>query len=651
MYALILSGFFAAPAACLGQALVHHPQPPEVAEIVFAGLRRVPPDAVRAQLSSRPDAPFEPRNVEKDLHALARLGWFASIRVEQEPAEARIRLKFLFEENPFLEKVEFAGSRRLSSAQIEDILAKQGLTLCIARPADPAVLNRVACVIQRALAERGHPQARVTIEREETLSSSVRIRYLISDGPRVSKKAHCVQARKVAPEKPPQQPLYIVRRIEFRGAHRFSDRYYRRRLRVEEGQPLDQRALAAGLTRLNHTGYLRRIKNEDIQIITNDDQRTADILIQLDELGQQRVSFSGGHSGLGNTLGFAYTIFDLLSRDELLTAEFDGGPESLHLILGLAKDGFLSSRGTLALSVFNDFIRPRLGGSVKGPFYTTQSSGFDAGWAYAAGDFDSLGLNFNLTKSQTDYSPALPAGLTGLTATSTHADTSSHSLGAGWKHDSGAENASLASSVSGGWFGGGENLLRSSASYARIFPDPIFRRRDAWAFRGSLFGVGSYRGDMPLATRLFAGDSLVRGFRPGELGPYASVDSIDSSGKETHAAAPAGANIFSAGNVEYRVRIVKGVEAAGFFDMGSGWLLPNWLGSARPDLISTTNGLLRGSTGIELRYTIPGIQVPVRTYYAVNFLRLNRSYLVPGSASLLVRNRRSAFGWALGALF
>lgn len=650
MYALILTGILAAPSASLAQTS-HQTSSPQVAEIVFLGLRRIPPEAVRAQLSSLPNAPLDPARVEKDVRALARLGWFFSIRVEQESVGAKICLRFLFEENPFLEKVAFTGSRRLSSPQIEDLLEKQGLRPRLAQPADPFALARVALSIQNSLAETGHAQARVTIEREETSSASVRIRFLISDGPHISHKAHRAHVRDQPPEKPSQPPPYIVRRIEFRGAHRFSDRFYRRRLRIEEGKPLDEHALAAGLTRLNRTGYLHRIKNEDVQIIANDDQYTADVLIRLDEIGQQRVSFSGGHGPLGDTLGFAYTLFDLLNREEMLTAEFDGGPESLHLLLGLVKDGFLSSRGTLAFSVFNDLIRPRLAGPVKGPFYTTRSSGFDAGWAYAAGNSDSLGLNYNLTKSLTDYSLSLPPGLTGLHAVDTRADTSSHSLGAGWKHDSGAENASLASSVSGGWLGGSENLLRSSASYARILPDPFLRRGNAWAFRSSLFGVGSYRGDMPLAARLFAGDSLVRGYRPGELGPYAVIHSLDSSGAETVSASPAGANIFSAGNAEYRVRIAKGFQGAAFFDLGSGWMLPNWLGSARPDLIRSTNGLLRGSTGIELRYTVPGIQVPLRSYYAVNLLRLNRSFPIPGSGSVLLRNRRSAFGWALGALF
>jgi hypothetical protein len=94
-----------------------------------------------------------------------------------------------------------------------------------------------------------------------------------------------------------------------------------------------------------------------------------------------------------------------------------------------------------------------------------------------------------------------------------------------------------------------------------------------------------------------------------------------------------------------------GTQAAGFLDLGSGWLLPNWLGHARPSLLDSTNGLLHASTGIELSSTVPGIQVPVRGYYAMNVLRLNRFLQLPNGSVFHAHNRFSAFGWALGALF
>jgi hypothetical protein len=73
--------------------------------------------------------------------------------------------------------------------------------------------------------------------------------------------------------------------------------------------------------------------------------------------------------------------------------------------------------------------------------------------------------------------------------------------------------------------------------------------------------------------------------------------------------------------------------------------------SDRPSLLDTTNGLLRGSTGIELQWRVPGIQVPVRGYYAVNVLRLNRFLALPGGSVFHAHSRFSVFGWALGTLF
>jgi len=446
-------------------------------------------------------------------------------------------------------------------------------------------------------------------------------------------------------------PPYMVRRIEFKGLHRFSDRYLRRRIGLQEGQPFDEHALEGGLARLTRTGYFRQIKKEDIQVHTDDITHTADVTIRVSEAGQQHASFSGGLGQFGSTIGIAYTLFDLLQREELLTAQIDGGPESLQIVLGLVMEGFLGSRSSLALSVFDNVLRPRLTSSVKGPFYTSQSEGVNAGWSYPLTNTDSLAVNYSLSHTNTDYSLALPASLTGFPSPDLRAKSSSSPVGLGWTHDAGSERLSVVNSISGGWLGGSENVIRSSEEYARIFPDPLFNHRNAWAFRTTFSGAGSYRGDMPMYARLFSGDAQVRGLSSGELGPYAVFPSESSSGNQTYSALPAGANVIGAANVEYRIPLGGGAQAAGFFDLGSGLLLANWLGKARPTLLDSTNGILHGSVGIELRWTVPGIQVPVRGYYAVNVLRLNRFLQLPDGSLFHAHNRLFAFGWALGTLF
>ena len=445
-------------------------------------------------------------------------------------------------------------------------------------------------------------------------------------------------------------PPYTVRRLEFSGMKHFPDRYFRRRIGVKEEVPFDERGLEAGLARLARTGYFKPIKKEDIHIEPDDATRSVDITIHVEELGQQRVSMVGGRGQFGSTLGIAYSLFNLLDREELLTQKIEGGPESLELAIGLAKEDFLGSRGSLALSVFDMFLRPMLTGTVKGPFFQQRSEGLNADYSYALTTRGVLTANYGLSYS-TSYAPPAAAAPNGLTTGDIHAKSSSRSVGFGWTRNTGDQQIVLADSVSGGWLGGSENLVRSKAEYGRIFRDLIFNSQNAWAFRATFSGVGSYSGDMPLAARWYSADQFVRGLRDGELGPQAVVSSTDSSGAARYFTAPAGANLIGAGNAEYRVRLGGGTEGIGFFDLGSGLLQRNWLGRWRPATISPTNGIVHGSTGLELRWTVPGVGVPLRAYYALNVLRLNHSVWMPDGSLLHLRNRLGAFGWGLGSLF
>jgi len=447
-----------------------------------------------------------------------------------------------------------------------------------------------------------------------------------------------------------QTPPYIVRRIEFRGNRRFPDRYLRRRIGLREGLGFDDRTLEAGLARLIRTSYFRPFKKDDIQVELNEAEHTADVTIHVQEIGRQRVTFSAGREQFGS-LGIAYIVFNLLNQDEFLSAEIDGGPESLQTVLRLAKEGFLGSRGSLALSVFDTVLRPRLAGSLQGPFFRTQTEGLNVGWNYSLSNLDAFAINYGLSRSVTEYSLPPPLSVTGAPAGTLRSESSSRSVSTGWTRDAGDEKISAATAVSGGWLGGGENLLKSKVEYSRILADPFFDRKNAWAFRTTVSSAGSYSGSMPIYARLFAGDQLVRGLRPGELGPYSTEVSISPSGATKYLAAPAGASLVGASNVEYRHPLPHGAEAAGFFDVGSGLLLPNWLGPTRPLLIDSTNGVLHASMGLEARWTLPALGIPLRVNYSLNLLRLDRSFLMPDGSLFRVHNRIGGLGWALGPLF
>lgn len=445
---------------------------------------------------------------------------------------------------------------------------------------------------------------------------------------------------------------FVVRRIELRGQKRFSERYYRRHLQLEEGKPFDEARLSQGIAQLVRTGFIRPVRKEDIHVRLDEIHRTADIAIRFQEVGQQKISFGGGRSGLGNTLDLAYEIFGLLGREELLTAHLEGGPENLQVLLGIAKEGVFGTRSSLAFTLFEDVLRPNLAGNPNGTgLFQSARRGLGLAWGRPVGAKNSVAVTYELSHSTTKYSVPLPSGITGLPNNQVRSNNATRSAGINWATDTGRERFDSSASVSGGWLGGNNNDLRAALEYARLDHDPLSNGRNTWGFRTSFAGVSSYRGDLPYQERLFTSSNIVRGFRTGELAPYAVTESTNVSGNSIFHAQSPGANLTGAANAEYRIPLLPRTETAGFFDAGSARTLPNWLGPDRPNLLSGTNGVFRASIGVQLQWMVPGVRQPVRLYYAYNPLRLTRVFSLPDGSLFRPNDRKTALGWAFGSFF
>jgi outer membrane protein assembly complex protein YaeT len=445
---------------------------------------------------------------------------------------------------------------------------------------------------------------------------------------------------------------YTLRRLDFSGERRFSDRYYRRRIPLREGDPFDPDKLRSGLERLSRTGYLRSFKPEDIRMQFNDVNHSVDVFIRVTEVGQQKISLTGGWNSLGGTIGTAYSVFNLLGGQELIDSHIDVGPDSLHLALRIAEESLFGSRVTASLTVFQDVVRPHLPGVLGNRhFLSTRNAGFAVGWGYPLSLNETLTTNYTISHQTTQYAVELPPSLTGLVGNQIGSSTSIHSFGADWVGGNSSQHWDIGSSVSGGRLGGDENFVRSSVEYDRVRSDPLTNGRNSWALRSYAAGVSSFRGDLLFQNRYFTGDELLRGFRRGEMSPYSVEDLTDSSGKNSFQSIPTGADLLVGMNAEYRVPVAPRTQVVGFYDTGSSWLLPNWLGPDRPTLLSGTNGILRASTGLELRWQIPAVEQPLRLDLAINPLRLARLFLLADGSHFRAPDRLLGWTWGLGPLF
>jgi outer membrane protein insertion porin family len=448
---------------------------------------------------------------------------------------------------------------------------------------------------------------------------------------------------------------YTIRRIEFHGEQRFSDRYYRRRVLVAEGEPFDPERLERGLAQLARTGFIRPVKREDIRTQFDETQRAVDLSIRVQEIGRQKISLIGGHSPFGSTVGLVYNVFDLLGGEELITSHLEGSPESLQILLGIAKDGFFGTKLSLGLSLYRNVVKPTIARHQR--LFTSANSGFGANWNYPVSPADTLGASYQLSSTSTRYGVLVPTALAGLPGSARRVSTSSSMITLSDTHETPQDRILSSVGASGGWLGGNENLVRSTIDYSRVFSSnsgPAAARHNAWAFRGFFSGVSSFRGDMPLSSRLFAGNDLVRGAGTSELGPSALTKTQNADGTTAYRADPAGANLVGAVSTEYRVPITSRAQAAAFFDAGGGWLLTNWLGPDKPALAGGDHNLT-AATGLELKWLVPGIGQTVRIHYSINPFHIRRSVLISdGGVAIPVAlsyRRRSGLGWALGDLF
>jgi outer membrane protein insertion porin family len=806
------------------------PPPPSgvIKEIRFVGLRRLSAEALHAHTSSHVGEILDQAKIGRDIRALAVLGWFDFVTAEVSliPSLAgkvngsEVRLVFVMDERPFLASVQFHGSHFLSRERITETLEANKIKLKLSAPLDRFELWRASRAIKGELEDMGCAQAYVRMALEEVGPATVRARFEIEDGPRISvgqvafvgnrvfsedllrsqmkrvvpnarfatlrdkniytqerlqddlngvaeyyqnhgypearvgapsvevrqnieRRLFAWPHRRTVPhvqisvpisegtfyklaaievhgglpitargdtliatsglksgEPYSQQKLehlrealtqvqlaesfsrrpaseateslkfdaekhtvdatfslrrsnpYTLRRLTFSGERRFSDRYYRRHIPAREGEPFDPKKLELGLQRLARTGYIRPLKPADVHLQFDEAHHFVDASIRVTEIGEQKITLFGGRSNLGSTIGIAYSVFNLLGGEELISSQIEGGPDSLHLALILTEEALLGSRASLSFTVFQNVLRPRLPGAPGNQhFLTSHSRGLGVGVGYPIASDETLTATYTISHQSTYYSLALPPSLTGVVSNGIESSTSSHSLGLGWNGNKGVQHWDTSTSVSGGWLGGDENLVRFSAENDHVEGDPLTNGRNSWAFRSYAAGVSTLKGNLLFQNRYFAGNEVLRGFRSGEIAPYISEIVTDASGKNRFQAIPAGVDLLAAVNTEYRAPVAPRTEAVGFVDTGTGWLLPNWLGASHPVLLAGTNGILRASAGIELRWQAPIVEQPLRLDFAVNPLRLARSFVLPDGSQFHTPDRQWAWGWGLGALF
>jgi outer membrane protein insertion porin family len=376
------------------------------------------------------------------------------------------------------------------------------------------------------------------------------------------------------------------------------------------------------IKRINQLGYFKQMESApDIQPNPDSDNKV-DVTFKVEEQNRNQFTFGGGVSGYeGTFINASFSTTNFLGAGETFQIYVQSGSRTKNYSLSVSEPYFLDRPITAGADIFKRKITYYSYANVTG--YTQESTGMSLVTGFLVGKWSRAFLNYTyevIKLSEADpadvTNPFFPGGiggggnpivsgpnydplLFGDTANRTESRITPnlvyntvdnpYSPRAGMRH-----TASIM--FAGGPLGGTVNYYRPSLE--AIVYKPVGRKM-ALGMRAEWAMIQQY-GDtqvLPLYQRYFlGGETQIRGYDFRAIGP------TDSQGRAI------GGNKFGLFNAEYYWDVFGPLRALVFFDAGQAFL--------EGEHIRLQD--FRISTGAEVRFIMPVLNVPFRLIYAWN---------------------------------
>jgi outer membrane protein insertion porin family len=408
---------------------------------------------------------------------------------------------------------------------------------------------------------------------------------------------------------------YFLGKIRFTGNDTTRDKVIRREVYMNEGDVFNTEALKISIRRINQLGYFKPMEGApDLKPSPNADDKL-DVTFKVEEQNRNQFTFGGGVSGLeGTFLNASFSTTNFLGAGETFSLSAQTGKRTKNYQLAVTEPYLFDRPITAGFDLFWRKLTYLGYTNVVG--YTQESKGVSLIAGFSVGRFSRLFTNYafeviNLTGITDIYGNPISTNNTGgsgpvfdpfLYGDNQNRKESRFSPNyiyntvdnpytprRGMKH-------TLAFTVAGGPLGGTVDYLRPNVEF--IFYVPHTRRTAlGMRFDAALIKPYSDTRVLPYYQRYFlGGETQIRGYEIRTVGP------VDSSGRAI------GGDKYFLFNAEYYIDIMGPLRFLFFFDAGQAFLEDTTF--AFKDL--------RISTGAEIRFIMPVLNVPFRLIYAIN---------------------------------
>ncbi|HEY7184880.1 MAG TPA: POTRA domain-containing protein, partial [Blastocatellia bacterium] len=174
-------------------ALAQSPQASEsfVEEVEIRGNRRIPRESVLYYVQSKPQDRFDLNLAQRDLQAIIQMGLFdplaTKLFVEDGPRGGKVII-FQVKEYPIIRAISYPGMKSATESEVLEKFKEKHIQVGKEQTFDPAKTNGARLIIRELLAEKGHPDADVSVEVEEISATTVALAFNVNEGKRVRVK-------------------------------------------------------------------------------------------------------------------------------------------------------------------------------------------------------------------------------------------------------------------------------------------------------------------------------------------------------------------------------------------------------------------------------------------------------------------------------
>jgi outer membrane protein insertion porin family len=491
---------------------------------------------------------------------------------------------------------------------------------------------------------------------------------------------------------------FLVRRINFLGNTKTLDKVMRREFVLEEGKVFSSGALDNSILRLNQLGFFDKIEEKDYEVKPDEKKGTVDVDVNVKEKSMQSIGFTGGVSGIsGSFIGINYTTNNFLGRGESLEVSLTGGTRTSNFMVSFTEPYLLDTRWGMSLSVFNQRYRYDtyssygitniIGEPVE--LFTQRTTGTTislsrrlgySGWSIGSSyTYQKIGISSIASGFEpyalSQFAGLAPSGnpysaLSGIIRSEITPMLSYNSTN-NYFYPTRGTRFSLSSAIAGGILGGDFSMVRPAVEYSHFVPDRwLTRGHNIFAFHFQGQYIQSYNNSsVPFFDRFFiGGENTIRGFDIRSISPIAVISAplYDSKGNplidlktglpliSQPIPTPVGGDTVGIFNFEYRIPIAGPLAFAAFYDLGFNRLSRiqslGSFGASTVEVVGLTNNALRGSTGLEIQFTLPVVNAPFRLIFAYNPQRLDNSVKI-GNSYYLLKEPRHDVKFTVGRSF